>query len=96
MERTQKLKANFVNVNKITLLADDVWLKHIYDTMIPFVEAGETLQVLDKEEVQICADCQQYQTEDGEVIMDTYTCYDQQEYCLNCCGCEDHEGEKWY
>jgi hypothetical protein len=28
--------------------------------------------------------------------MDVYKCYDQQEYCLNCCGCEDHDAEYWY
>jgi hypothetical protein len=28
--------------------------------------------------------------------MEIFKCYDNQNYCLNCCGCEDHEGEKWY
>ena len=97
MERTHQLSvSNQAVANKITLLVDDAWLKHIYETMVPFVEAEEILQVLDTKVVEVCGDCQQYLSSDKEVIMDTYKCYDQQEYCLNCCGCEDHEGEKWY
>lgn len=83
-------------VSKITLLADDLWLNHISEQMLPFVEQGEILQVLERTEVEVCEDCQEYQTEDGEVIMEVFKCYYQQEYCLNCCGCEDHQGEKWY
>ena len=43
-----------------------------------------------------CADCCEAETLSGELIMETYKCYDQQEFCLNCCGCDDHKGEKWY
>jgi hypothetical protein len=82
--------------NKITLLIDDAWLEEILNKMLPFVEAGEILKIVDKTEVEVCEDCQEYLTPDGEVIMDVFKCYDNQDYCLNCCGCEDHEGEKWY
>lgn len=92
----EQMKTNQLVTNKITLLIDDMWLSEILTKMVPFVEAGEILQILDKTEVEICGDCQQYLSSDKEVIMDTYKCYDQQEYCLNCCGCEDHAGEKWY
>jgi len=44
----------------------------------------------------ICDDCQQQWTDEDEWIMDVFMCYDQQEYCLNCCGCPDHEGELWF
>ena len=43
-----------------------------------------------------CHDCGEAETLDGEIIMDNYKCDGQQEYCLNCCGCDDHKGEKWY
>ena len=45
---------------------------------------------------ECCRDCGEAETKSGEVIMETYKCYDQQEYCLNCCGCDEHKGEKWY
>jgi hypothetical protein len=83
-------------VNKFTLLVDDGWLREIlkhYD----HVEGGEVFQLLDQESIEICDDCQSYLTkDDGEVIMDVYRCPDQQEFCLNCCGCPEHEGELWY
>lgn len=88
--------SNQLVTNKITLLIDDMWLKHILDTMLPFVEDGEILQLLDTAEVEICADCKEYETLDGEVIMETYKCDAQQEFCLNCCGCDEHAGEAWY
>jgi hypothetical protein len=91
--------SNQVVTNRVTLLIDDMWLKHIYDTMVPFVESEEILQILDKTEVEICADCQNYLTSDGEVVMDAFKCDAQQEYCLNCCGCEDHDTTEegaWY
>ena len=88
--------SNQLVTNKITLLIDDTWLSEILTKMLPFVEEGEILQLLSKEEVEICADCQEYMTVDDEVIMENYKCYDQQEYCLNCCGCEEHKGEAWY
>jgi len=83
-------------VNKFTLLVDNEWLREIlkhYD----HVEGGEVFQLLDQESIEICDDCQSYLTkDDGEVIMDVYRCPDQQEFCLNCCGCPEHEGELWY
>ena len=82
--------------NKITLLIDDMWLEELLSKMIPYVEEDEILRILDRTEVEICADCQQYLSSDKEVIMDVYKCYYQQEFCLNCCGCEEHKGEKWY
>ena len=97
MERTQTLSvSNQMITNKVTLLIDDAWLEHVMSKMLPFVEDGEILQLLDKTEVDICADCQEYSTLDGEIIMDVYKCYYQQEFCLNCCGCEEHKGEAWY
>ena len=45
---------------------------------------------------ECCRDCGEAETLDGEIIMDNYKCDAQQEYCLNCCGCDDHKGEKWY
>ena len=88
--------ANQLITNKVTLLIDDKWLEEILNKMVPFVEGAEILQVLDRKEVEICADCQEYETVDGEVIMDVFKCDSQQEYCLNCCGCDEHAGEAWY
>lgn len=83
-------------VKKFTLIVDDLWLREIIKHW-DYVEAGEVFQLLDEEEIEICDDCQVYLTKtDGEVIMDVYKCPDQQEYCLNCCGCPDHEGEPHY
>jgi hypothetical protein len=87
MERTLKLLAN-----KFTLVVDDEWLREIIKHW-EYVESGEVFQLLDQESIEICDDCQVYLTkDDGEVIMDTYRCPDQKEFCLNCCGCPDHEG----
>lgn len=81
---------------KFTLIVDEAWLREIlkhYD----YVEAGEVFQLLDEEEIDLCNDCQTFLTkDDGEVIMDVYRCDAQQEFCLNCCGCPEHEGEAWY
>ena len=82
--------------NKITLLIDDAWLDFMAENMFAHVESEEILQLLDRTEVEVCADCQQYLSSDKEVIMDVYKCYYQQEFCLNCCGCEDHKGEVWF
>ena len=91
MERTHQLLAK-----KFTLIVDEAWLREIlkhYD----YVEAGEVFQLLDEEEIDLCNDCQTFLTkDDGEVIMDVYRCDAQQEFCLNCCGCPEHEGEAWY
>lgn len=46
-----------------------------------------------------CADCGNGYTSDGEWVMDVYACDSMQQYCLNCCGCEDHDTEEdglWY
>jgi hypothetical protein len=90
------LVSNQVVTNKVTFVIDDMWLAEIMTKMIPFVEADEIFQVVKVEEVEICADCQTYLSSDKEVIMENYKCYYQQEFCLNCCGCEEHEGERWY
>jgi hypothetical protein len=83
-------------VKKYTLIVDDEWLREIikhYD----YAEVGEVFQLLDEESIEVCDDCQSYLTkDDGEVIMDVYRCPDQKEFCLNCCGCPEHEGAKWY
>jgi hypothetical protein len=41
----------------------------------------------------ICEDCNMEYTSEGEWIMDVYCCPNQQEYCLNCCGCDEHKDE---
>jgi hypothetical protein len=45
---------------------------------------------------ELCADCGEAETPDGEIIMEVFKCDAQQEYCLNCCRCPEHEGEPWY
>lgn len=83
-------------VNKFTLLVDDEWLREIIKHW-EVAEVGEVFQMLDETQVEVCDDCQIYLTKDGdEVVMDVFRCPDQKEFCLNCCGCPDHEGEKWY
>lgn len=82
---------------KFTLLIDPMWEKELIEKFYNHVEAGEVFQLLDEESIEICDDCQSYLTkDDGEVIMDVYRCDAQQEFCLNCCGCPEHEGESWY
>jgi hypothetical protein len=44
----------------------------------------------------ICLDCGKEYTHEGEWIMDTFACPYDEGYCVNCCECEEHEGEKWY
>lgn len=80
---------------KFTLVVDDLWLREIVKHW-EYVEAGEVFQLLDEEEIEVCDDCQSFLTTDGEVIMDVFRCPDQKEFCLNCCGCPDHEGEPHY
>lgn len=81
---------------KFTLIVDDAWLREIVKHW-DYVEAGEVFQLLDEEEIDLCNDCQTFLTKpDGEVIMDVFRCDSQQEFCLNCCGCPEHEGEAWY
>ena len=92
MERKHQLL-----VKKYTLLIDETWEKELIEKFYNYVEGGEVFQLLDEEAIDLCDDCQSYLTkDDGEVIMDVYRCPDQKEYCLNCCGCPEHEGEKWY
>lgn len=84
-------------VKKFTLLTDDMWLEYILTHIIAHVNPDEVFQLLDEEEVEICDDCQVYLTKtDGEVVMDVYRCPDQQEFCLNCCGCPEHEQGEHY
>lgn len=78
-------------VKKYTLLIDEQWERELLEKMFAHVEAGECFQLLDEDQVEVCNDCQVYLTSGSEVIMDTYKCPDQQEFCLNCCGCEDHD-----
>lgn len=81
---------------KFTLIVDEAWLREILKHW-DYVEAGEVFQLLNEEEIDLCNDCQTFLTkDDGEVIMDVYRCDAQQEFCLNCCGCPEHEGEAWY
>lgn len=82
-------------VKKFTLVIDDEWLREIlkhYD----YVEAGEVFQLLDETEIDVCDDCQSFLTMDGETVMDVYRCPDQKEFCLNCCGCPEHEEGNYY
>jgi hypothetical protein len=92
MERTQTLLAK-----KFTLVVDEGWLREILKHW-EVVESGEVFQLLDEQDVELCDDCQSFLTkDDGEVVMDVYKCPDQQEFCLNCCGCPgDHEGGAFY
>jgi hypothetical protein len=83
-----------MKVTKYTLLVDAVWEKEILEKIYPFVEGDEVFQLLDETEVEVCDDCQVYLTSDSEVIMDVFRCPDQQEFCLNCCGCPEHETEE--
>jgi hypothetical protein len=84
-------------VKKYTLLVDEQWNKEILEKMYPFVEGNECFQLLDETEVEICDDCQIYLTNDEtDPVMQIFKCDAQQEFCLNCCGCPDHKGEKWY
>lgn len=82
--------------NKITLLIDDMWFQELLTKMMPFAEGDEILQLVDKTDVELCDGCRTYLTLDDEVIMDVFRCDAQKEYCLNCCGCEEHAGEAWY
>ncbi len=44
----------------------------------------------------ICQDCEQEWTNEDEWVMDVFRCYDYQDYCLNCCGCDEHKNETWF
>ncbi len=82
---------------KYTLLIDEKWERELIEKFYNYVEAGEVFQLLDESEIELCDDCQVYLTkDDGEVIMDVFRCDIQQEFCLNCCGCDEHKGEAWY
>ena len=83
-----------MKVTKYTLLVDDEWNKELLHKIYPFVESDEVFQLLDQTEVEVCDDCQVYLTSDSEVIMDVFRCPDQKEFCLNCCGCPDHDTEE--
>ena len=66
-----------------------------YITEVPWIDA--TSYEIDLEMYpECCADCGEAETLDGELIMDVFRCDAQKEYCLNCCGCPEHEGEDWY
>lgn len=66
-----------------------------YITEVPW-EDGTSYEVDLEMYPECCADCGEAETKDGELIMDVYKCPDQQEFCLNCCGCEDHKDGEWY
>jgi hypothetical protein len=46
--------------------------------------------------VKVCESCKTEWTDENEWVMDSFACSDQQEYCLNCCGCPEHLGDPWY
>ena len=79
-----------MKVKQYTLVVDREWEQVLLENMLAQVEADEVFQLLDETEVEVCDDCQVYLTSDKEIIMDVFRCPDQQEFCLNCCGCEDH------
>jgi hypothetical protein len=79
-----------MKVKQYTLVIDKQWEQALIENMLAHVEADEVFQLLDETEVEVCDDCQVYLTSDKEVIMDAFRCPDQQEFCLNCCGCPDH------
>ena len=79
-----------MKVKQYTLVIDKQWEQALIENMLAHVEADEVFQLLDETEVEVCDDCQVYLTSDKEIIMDVFRCPDQQEFCLNCCGCEDH------
>ena len=83
-----------MKVTKYTLLVDEGWNKELLEKMYAFVESDECFQLLDETEVEVCDDCQVYLTSDSEVIMDVFRCPDQKEFCLNCCGCPEHDTEE--
>lgn len=45
---------------------------------------------------KVCEWCHTEYTKAGEWVMDSYTCPNAKEFCVNCCGCPEHEGEPWY
>lgn len=83
-----------MKVTKYTLLVDDAWKQEILEKMYRFIESDEVFQLLDGTEVELCDDCEVYLTSDSEVVMDVFRCPDQKEFCLNCCGCPDHDTEE--
>jgi hypothetical protein len=83
-----------MKVTKYTLLVDEGWNKELLEKLYAFVESDEVFQLLDQTEVEVCDDCQVYLTSDSEVIMDVFRCPDQKEFCLNCCGCPEHDTEE--
>ena len=44
----------------------------------------------------VCQNCRIERDTDGEWVMDVYRCPDIKEYCLNCCGCPEHEEGEYY
>jgi hypothetical protein len=89
MERTTRT----LLAKKFTLLVDEQWLEFLIERCLNQAEGSEVFQLLDEQEVELCDYCQIYLTkDDGEVVMDVFKCDAQQEYCLNCCGCPEHEG----
>lgn len=73
-----------------------MWLEFMKTHMFDHVENAEVLKLLSISEVDVCENCQTYYTLDGEVVMDVFKCDSQQEFCLNCCGCPEHEeGAYW-
>ena len=83
-----------MKVTKYTLLVDPMWEKEILEKIYPFVEGDEVFQLLDETQVEVCDDCQVYLTSDSEVVMEVFMCPDNRDFCLNCCGCPEHETEE--
>lgn len=64
-------------------------------TEVPWID-GTSYEIDLQMDSELCADCGEAETLDGEIIMEVFKCDAQQEYCLNCCRCPEHVGEPWY
>lgn len=80
-----------MTLRKVTLTLDEAWFDALQKVFSPeLVERGEVCRwekVVDLE-IDPCLDCK-------KADMDEYACYDNRGYCLDCCHCEEHEGESW-
>lgn len=75
-----------MTLRKVTLTVDEGWFKVLGEQLAPTLrETGEVLRwdkVVDLL-VEPCLDCKK---ED----MDEFACDQDEGYCLDCCGCEEH------
>ena len=78
-----------MTLRKVTLTVDEGWFKVLDEHLSPTLrETGEVLRwdkVVDLL-VDPCLDCKK---ED----MDEFACDQDDGYCLDCCGCEEHRAD---